>query len=209
MPAWTILPPNKENLDQDYCHPILMKLFRVMKTIYRLLDPQNEPSRVHEGKHIAIFGYADSEEMSESSVLSSLFHISTQTSPRFALLSRDMQIEDRVQNLHIPVPLELVPVVTNICNFALARSQISGDTDEPECDVAHQVWQRVQIQKYHERLLKSGSTDSPDDDPQCTLSIESQSMRDLSDSYVSFDRLHRMYPACYALAAVCRRTLLV
>ncbi|KAG0694222.1 hypothetical protein DFH29DRAFT_960977 [Suillus ampliporus] len=174
MPAWTIIPPTKEDFLQDHCHPILLKLFRVMKTIYKLLDPQNEPSSVHEGNHTATFGYTDSEAMSESSMLSSLFmhfRLSTQTSPRFALVSRDMQIEDMAQNLRIPVPLELVPVVTDICDFALARSQISGDKDKPEWDLACQVWKRVQIQKYHERLLRSGLIENIDslDDPTCDL----------------------------------------
>ncbi|KAG0692736.1 hypothetical protein DFH29DRAFT_967817 [Suillus ampliporus] len=161
MPAWTIIPPTKEDLLQDHCHPILLKLFRVMKTIYKL--------------HTATFGYTDSEAMSESSMLSSLFmhfRLSTQTSPRFALVSRDMQIEDMAQNLRVSVPLELVPVVTDICDFALARSQISGDKDKPEWDPACQVWKRVQIrQKYHERLLRSGSIENIDtlDDPTCDL----------------------------------------
>jgi hypothetical protein len=152
-----------EDLDQYYCHPMIVKLFRIMKTIYGLLDPQNEPSGIHEGKHTASFGYEDSEETRESSVLSSLFihfGLSSQTSPRFAIISPSMQIEDLTQGSRIPVPPELVPSVKDICDFAVVRSQFTPDPndpaydiyesgyeiDEPESYPAGQVWERVQMQ---------------------------------------------------------------
>lgn len=164
MPNWKIIPPTMEDLDQHYCHPMIVKLFRIMKTVYGLLDPQNEPSGIHEGKHTATFGYEDSEETSESSVLSSLFihfGLSSQTSPRFAVLLPSMQIEDLTQGSRIPIPPELIPTVTDIRDFAVARSQFTPDPNDPEYDVyeseyeidepesyypAGQVWERVQMQ---------------------------------------------------------------
>ncbi|KAG2123875.1 hypothetical protein BD769DRAFT_1432899 [Suillus cothurnatus] len=179
MPKWTIIPPTMEDLDQYYCHPMIVKLFRIMKTIYGLLDPQNEPSGIHEGKHTASFGYEDSEETRESSVLSSLFihfGLSSQTSPRFAIISPSMQIEDLTQGSRIPVPPELVPTVKDICDFAVVRSQFTPDPndpaydiyesgyeiDEPESYPAGQVWERVQMQKFHELLLKADLIESTD-----------------------------------------------
>lgn len=154
MPNWTIIPPTMEDLDQHYCHPMIVKLFRIMKAIYGLLDPQNEPSGIHEGKHTATFGYENSEASDESSVLSSLFihfGLSSQTSPRFAIILPSMQIEDMTQGSRIPVPSELVPTVTDICDFAVVRSQFTPDPteyeiDEPESYPAGQVWERVQMQ---------------------------------------------------------------
>lgn len=179
MPNWTIIPPTMEDLNQSFCHPMIVKLFRIMKTVYVLLDPQNEPSGIHEGKHTATFGYEDSEETSKSSVLSSLFihfGLSSQTSPRFAIISPSMQIEDLTQGSRIPVPPELVQTVTDICDFTVVRSQFTPDPNDPEYDVyeseyeidepesylAGQVWEGVQMQKYHELLLNAGLIQSID-----------------------------------------------
>jgi hypothetical protein len=43
-----------------------------MKTVYRILDPVNEPSTIDEGKHTATIKYAASQEKQETLDLSSL-----------------------------------------------------------------------------------------------------------------------------------------
>src|SRR6267154_2645345 len=112
MPAWTIISPR----EKDYGHPMRFKIFRIMKTIYRMLDPQNEPSSVNEGKHIATFGYAISQKsgpgpsglrlpVPSSEVIH--FRLSTQSVTRFALLFVSMQIEDTVRDALVPVPGEI------------------------------------------------------------------------------------------------------
>ncbi|KAG0697121.1 hypothetical protein DFH29DRAFT_164478 [Suillus ampliporus] len=167
MHAWTIFPANIPACPQRReRHPMLMKIFRVMKTTYALLDPQNEPRSVNAGKHIATFGCAGSEVFIH-------FGLSTETSTRFAIVLRDMQIEDKVQNLRILVPLELVPTVADIRDFVLARLQTTLEIfcNETECELARQVWEPVQVQKYHAHLLDRGvieSIDSPDL-PRCDL----------------------------------------
>ncbi|KAG0706596.1 hypothetical protein DFH29DRAFT_900351 [Suillus ampliporus] len=124
---------------------MLMRVFRVMKTTYALLDPQNEPRAVNAGTHIAVLGYADSDVFIH-------FGLSTETSTRFSLILRDMQIEDKVENLPITVPLEL------------ART-VADDYRWSESDLARRV------QKYYERLVNQGLIESIDSpySPQCDI----------------------------------------
>ncbi|KAG1744963.1 uncharacterized protein EDB91DRAFT_169583 [Suillus paluster] len=156
MPTWTIISP----CEDDYDHPMRMNIFRVMKTVYRMLDSPNEPSTVGEGKHIATLGYAGSQEKPGPPDLSSLvihFRLSTQTVTHFVVVFCDQQIEDRVQNVCISVPCELTPIMTDIYEFVAARSISSrGLNPAEECDLAHRIWKQLQVEKYHKRLLQQG-----------------------------------------------------
>ncbi|KAG0708510.1 hypothetical protein DFH29DRAFT_890555, partial [Suillus ampliporus] len=160
--AWTIISPR----EGGYGHPMRTKIFQIMKTIYHILDPSNEPSTLYEAKHIATLGYAVSQEkpLEGPPILSSVvihFRLSTESVTRFALRHHDMQIEDKVHGMRIPIPGELVPDMMDIYYFVSARSQkvviSSRDSDYHdwvERKLARRVSKQLQVQKYHERLLQ-------------------------------------------------------
>ncbi|KAG2105423.1 hypothetical protein BD769DRAFT_156790 [Suillus cothurnatus] len=154
MPTWTIISP----CEKDYGHPMRMNIFRVMRTVYRILDSPNEPSAVDEGKHIATLGYAVSQEMPGPPDLSSLvihLRLSTQIVTHFIVAFCDMQIVDTVQNMCIPIPCELMPVMADIYEFVAARStSCRGLNPVEECDLACKIWKQLQAEKYHKRLLQ-------------------------------------------------------
>ncbi|KAG1880762.1 hypothetical protein F4604DRAFT_485590 [Suillus subluteus] len=153
MPTWTIISP----CEKDYDHPMRMNIFRVMKTVYRMLDPPNEPSTVDEGKHIATLGYTVSQEMPGPPDLSSLvihFRLSTEIVTHFVVAFCDLQIVDTVQNMCIPVPCELTSVMADIYEFVAARSaSCRGLNSVEECDLARRIWKQLQAE-YHKRLLQ-------------------------------------------------------
>ncbi|KAG2121608.1 hypothetical protein DEU56DRAFT_94618 [Suillus clintonianus] len=157
MPAWTIISPR----ERDNGHPMRTKIFRVMKAVYHMLDPPNEPSDINEVNHIATLGYAVLQEKPEPTILSSVvihFRLSTESVTRFAILLHHMQIEDKVHDVRIRVPSELTPDVMDIYDFVFAMSQkllISPlDFDRwTESDLARRVSKQLQAQKYHKRLL--------------------------------------------------------
>ncbi|KAG1727775.1 uncharacterized protein EDB91DRAFT_1163201 [Suillus paluster] len=158
MPAWTIISPR----ERDYGHPLRPKIFRIMKTIYHMLHPSHEPSMINEAKHIATLGYAVSQEKPGPPILSSVvihFRLSTESVTRFAILLHDMQIEDKVHDVRIPIPDELKSDMMDVYDFVSARSQkvviSSHDSDNwAECKLARKVSKQLQVQKYHERLLQ-------------------------------------------------------
>lgn len=134
--------------------------------VYRMLDPSNEPSAITEVGHIATLGYAVVlQEKPEPPVLSSAiihFRLSTESVTRFALLLHNMQIEDKVYDVRIPVPDELASDMMDIYDFVIVRSQklltSSGDSGYwAECDLARKVSKQLQVQKYCERLLRQES----------------------------------------------------
>jgi hypothetical protein len=132
-----------------------MKIFRIMKMVYHMLDPPNEPSAITEVDHIATLGYAVVlQKKPEPPILSSViihFRLSTESVTRFALLLHDMQIEDKVYDMRIPVPGELASDMMDIYDFVIARSQksliSSCDSDYwAECDLAREISKQLQVQ---------------------------------------------------------------
>jgi len=146
MPTWTIISPR----EKDYGHPMRMNIFRVMRTVYHILDSPNEPSAVDEGKHIATLGYAVSQEMPGPPDLSSLvihLRLSTQIVTHFIVAFCDMQIVDTVQNMYIPIPCELTSVMADIYEFVAARStSCRGLNPVEECDLACKIWKQLQAE---------------------------------------------------------------
>ncbi|OJA19396.1 hypothetical protein AZE42_11563 [Rhizopogon vesiculosus] len=145
MPAWTIISP----YEKDYArHPMRRSTFQLMKSAYSLLDPPNEPSTISEGKHIAILEYELSQEKLGHPDPSSLvihFRLSIQSATHIAVVLRDKQIEDKMQNVRISVPSEVTWAMTNIYKFVVARSNFpAGSISADECDIARRVWKQVQ-----------------------------------------------------------------
>jgi hypothetical protein len=151
MPTWTIISP----CEKDYDHPMRLNIFRVMKTVYHMLDSPNEPSAVDEGKHIATLGYAVSQENPGPPDLSSLvihFRLSTQVATHFVIAFSDLQIIDMVQNVCIPIPCELTSVVADIYEFVVARStSCRGLNSVEECDLARRIWKQLQVKVRSDR----------------------------------------------------------
>jgi hypothetical protein len=97
-----------------------MNIYRVMKAVYHMLDPSNEPT-VDEVKHIATLEYAVSQENAGPPDISSLvihLRLFTQTDTRFDVVLRDTRIEDKVENTCISLPAELTLVLMDISGFA-------------------------------------------------------------------------------------------
>jgi hypothetical protein len=98
-----------------------MHIYRVMKAVYHLLDPSNEPiSTVDEVTHIATLEYAVSQEKTGPPEISSLvihLRLSTQTDTRFDVVLQDMQMEDKVEKACVSLPGELTPVLMDISAF--------------------------------------------------------------------------------------------
>jgi hypothetical protein len=125
-----------------------MNIFRVMKAVYHLLDPAIEPSTVDDTKHIATLEYTVSQtKPGRPGLLSAVIHfrLSTEIVTRFSVMFCEMQIEDKVQNMCIPVPRELEPVMMNIYEFILKRSAIKS-IPASECDLAHRIWKGLQVE---------------------------------------------------------------
>jgi hypothetical protein len=53
-----------------------------------------------------------------------------------------MQIEDTGRNLHILIPLELAPTMTDIYNFTLARSKVSEAQSYSVSIAEFEAWQK-------------------------------------------------------------------
>ncbi|KAG2133284.1 hypothetical protein DEU56DRAFT_981524 [Suillus clintonianus] len=160
MPTWLIFSPNEEH----HVHPMQMNVFRVMKTAYHMLYPSHEPSTIDEvSRQPLTIGYASSEENTGPPDLSSLvIHVN-----RFSVVFRDMQIKDKWpgRDVCVPVPSELMPVIMDIYEFALARSDVGSrqwDT-MTESYFARRIWKQLQVERYHQRVLQQqlpGGTDS-------------------------------------------------
>lgn len=165
MPAWTIISPNDpatNSRDQnDHGHPMRMNIYWVMKAVYHMLDPSNEPSSTtDEVKHIATLEYTVSQENAGLPDVSSLIihlRLSTQTDTRFDVVLRDMQIEDKVENVCVSLPGELTPVLMDISEFVrefvLRRSAIKWKPAS-DCSFGGRIWQQMQAEKYRQRVLQ-------------------------------------------------------
>lgn len=161
MPTWTIISPKIPvfNSTNDHGHPMRIHIYRVMKAVYHMLDPSNEPiSTVDEVNHIATLEYADSQEHTGPPEISSLvihLRLSTQTDTRFDVVLRDMQIEDKVEGACVSLPGELTPVLTDISTFVrefvFRRSAIKWKPAS-DCSFGNRVWQQIQAEKYHQRV---------------------------------------------------------
>jgi hypothetical protein len=125
MPVWTIISPGKPVFSswgqKMYDHAMRVNVYRVMKAVYHMLDPLNEPSSiVDEVKHIATLEYAVSQENAGLPDISSLvihLRLFTQTDTRFDVVLRDTRIEDKVENTCVSLPVELILVSMNISGF--------------------------------------------------------------------------------------------
>ncbi|OAX37814.1 hypothetical protein K503DRAFT_208936 [Rhizopogon vinicolor AM-OR11-026] len=67
MPTWSIITLLPKDLDDVYyycCHQMRSNTFRLMKTVYNILDPENEPSTVDDfrRKNIATIEYTALQE---------------------------------------------------------------------------------------------------------------------------------------------------
>lgn len=161
MPTWTIISPDITVFDStnDHGHPMRMHTYRVMKAVYHMLDPSNEPiSTVDEVNNIATLEYAVSQEKTGPPEISSLvihLRLSTQTDTRFDVMLRDMQIEDKVENTRVSLPGELTPLLTDISafirEFVFRRSAIKWKPAS-DCTFGNRVWQQMQVEKYHQRV---------------------------------------------------------
>ncbi|KAG1789988.1 uncharacterized protein HD556DRAFT_1538005, partial [Suillus plorans] len=166
MPAWTIISP--ENPVNDLKgHPMRINVYRVMKAVYHILDPSNEPSStIDEVKHIATLEYAVSQEKEGPPEISSLIihlRLSAQTETRFdvVLHDSDMQIKDKVQNTCISLPGELAPVLMDISwfvrEFVIRRSAIKWKPAS-DCSFGRRVWDQMQEEKYRQLVSQQGTT---------------------------------------------------
>ncbi|KAG1824520.1 uncharacterized protein BJ212DRAFT_1320770 [Suillus subaureus] len=133
-----------------------------------------------------------------------------------------MQIEDKVYDVRIPVPGELVPDMKDIYDFVVARSQkliiSSRDSDYwAECDLARKVSKQLHVQKYCERLLQQEGDGTVDiaglrsDTSRCPIcdsslihcnscqvaSCESHDCRGFSDSPFARCVKHKMEVLCF------------
>jgi hypothetical protein len=134
----------------QYIHPMQMNVFRVMKTVVRMLcrSASEKLSTVDDlGGYTAILGYAFSQEPPDLSGLFLSFAASWMDSSIFVRF-RDMQIRSHTHNVCIPVPSTLMPVFVNIYEFALARSGICScqwDT-ATESYFAPRIWKQLQVE---------------------------------------------------------------
>ncbi|KAG2058324.1 hypothetical protein BDR06DRAFT_950817 [Suillus hirtellus] len=158
MPIWTIF----SQYDKQYAHPMQMNVFRVMKTAYHMLYPSKEPSTIDEISSQPLkIEYTFSEQNPGPPDLSSLvIHVN-----RFSVLFRDMQIRDHWHNVYIPVPSELTPVIMDIYEFALARSDVCSHQWDTmtESYFARRIWRQLQVERYHQRVSQrqvSGGTNT-------------------------------------------------
>ncbi|KAG1848295.1 hypothetical protein DFJ58DRAFT_472057 [Suillus subalutaceus] len=164
MPAWTIISPNNPETNSrgqnDHRHPMRMNIYWVMKAVYHMLDPSNEPSSTtDEVKHIATLEYTVSQENAGSPDVSSLvihLRLSTETDTHFDVMLRDMQIEDKVENVCVSLPGELTPVLMDISEFVrefvLRRSAIKREPGASDCSFGGWIWQKMQAEKYRQRV---------------------------------------------------------
>ncbi|OJA15408.1 zinc finger FYVE/PHD-type [Rhizopogon vesiculosus] len=103
-------------------------------------------------------GYTVSQE--DPSVISTFFihfRLYKEAHTRFTVVFHDIpgmnsQIEDKVQDLCIPIPLELVPCMIEIYEFVSVLLSC-GVSSADEYMVARVLWKRVQAKKFHERIL--------------------------------------------------------
>ncbi|KAG2039231.1 hypothetical protein BDR03DRAFT_253599 [Suillus americanus] len=163
MPNWTIISP----CETRYVHPMQMNVFRVMKTVVRMLYPSvpEKLSTVDDlGGYTAVLGYAFSQDPPDLSGLFLSFVASWMDSCIFVQFrDMDMQIQNHTHN--VPVPSELTPVIMDIYEFALARSDICSrqwDT-ETESYFARRIWKQLQVERYHQRVSQQqvpGGTDT-------------------------------------------------
>lgn len=141
MPIWTIF----SQYEKQYAHPMQMNVFRVMKTAYHMLYPSKEPSTIDEISSQPLkIEYAFSEQNPGPPDLSSLvIHVN-----RFSVLFRDMQIRDNWDNDCILVPSELTPVIMDIYEFALARSDVCSHQWDTmtESYFARRIWRQLQVE---------------------------------------------------------------
>ncbi|KAG1807044.1 uncharacterized protein BJ212DRAFT_779896 [Suillus subaureus] len=158
MPTWTIFSQN----EKQYTHPMQMNVFRVMKTAYHMLYPSEEPSTIDDiSSQPLTIKYAFSEENTGPPGLSSLVICVN----RFSVIFCDMQIQDNWRNVCIPIPSELTPVIMDIYEFALARSDVCSrqwDT-MTESYFARRIWKQLQVERYHQRVSQQqppGGTDT-------------------------------------------------
>ncbi|KAG1878422.1 hypothetical protein C8R48DRAFT_283205 [Suillus tomentosus] len=169
MPAWTIISPENPVSDLGG-HPMRFNVYRVMKAVYHVLDPSNEPSStIDEVKHIATLEYAVSQEKEGPLEISSLIihlRLSTQTDTRFDVVLHDMQIEDKVENTCILLPEELSPALMDISRFVrefvIRRSAIKWKPAS-DCSFGRRIWDQMQEEKYHQRVSQqetAGGTDT-------------------------------------------------
>lgn len=157
MPAWTIFSPNDPATNSrdknDHNHPMRMNIYWIMKGVYHMLDPSNEPSSTtDEVKHIATLEYTISQENAGPPDISSLvihLRLSTQTDTRFDVVLRDMRIEDKVENVCVSLPGELTPVLMDISEFVrefvLRRSAIKWKPAS-DCSFGGRIWQQMQAE---------------------------------------------------------------
>ncbi|KAG2152559.1 uncharacterized protein EDB93DRAFT_251596 [Suillus bovinus] len=76
-----------------------------------------------------------------------------------------MQIRDCWRNVCIPVPSELTPVIMDIYEFALARSDVCSHQWDTTTEnyFACRIWKQIQVEKYHQRVSQQqvpGGTDT-------------------------------------------------
>ncbi|KAG1779261.1 hypothetical protein EV702DRAFT_1087133 [Suillus placidus] len=121
------------------------------------------------GEYIALLGYQFLEENPGPPDLSDLFlcfgGASWMNSSIIFVQIRDMQIRKNRNNVLVPIPSELTPVIMDIYEFALARSDIcSRQWDTPtESYFARRMWKQLQVERYHQRVSQKqvpGGTDT-------------------------------------------------
>lgn len=128
-----------------------INVYRVMKVVYHVLDPSNEPSStIDEVKHIATLEYAVSQEKEGPPEISSLIihlRLSAQTDTRFDVVLHDMQIEDKVENTCISLPGELASTLMDISRFVrefvIRRSAIKWKPAS-DCSFGRRIWDQMQ-----------------------------------------------------------------
>ncbi|KAG2133280.1 hypothetical protein DEU56DRAFT_417602 [Suillus clintonianus] len=163
MATWTIFSPQTPATNsfgkKDPEHPMRMNIYRVMKAVYHMLDPSNEPSStVDEVKHIATLEYTALQEKPGPPDISNLFihlRLSTEIDTRFTVVCRDMQIEDKGENVCISLPSELTPVIMDISGFVrefVFRRPTIEWKPASEIRFCNMVWQELQAEKYHQRV---------------------------------------------------------
>jgi hypothetical protein len=156
MPVWTIISPGKPVFSswgqKMYDHAMRVNVYRVMKAVYHMLDPSNEPSStVDEVKHIATLEYAVSQENAGLPDISSpAIHLRlfTQTDTRFDVVLRDTRIEDKVENTRISLPVELIPILMDISGFVrefVLKWPACGWGPDSDC-IFGSIWLQMQVE---------------------------------------------------------------
>lgn len=131
-----------------------MNIFRIMKAVYHMLDPLNEPSSAYEVDHSATLECTTSQENEPSILTGIVIHFRLSNVTRFTLVFRDMHwhIKDKVQNVCTPISLE--PGMTEIYEYVLRDGRItpwimiilSYLGDEFESYIARGIWKKVQVE---------------------------------------------------------------